>query len=165
LDSLSGKLIATVIDGSTPGIRAIAITPNDTLLVCLPNSVRRYGFGGESISTLIEGESFRACTVANNVAKAAVLDHENVFVFDLNSNTQTHVIPSSSGTALAFSPDGRSLAVGDARGKVSLIDPNTGAIRWSSNPPGRFRWPWTLPTSFALVWVLVAWRLSKGARP
>ncbi|MEM1417723.1 MAG: hypothetical protein AAGH15_22685, partial [Myxococcota bacterium] len=58
-----------------------------------------------------------------------------VALFDLDSRRRRVLLRLGSGaTSLAFSPDGETLAVGDLRGAVHLVDPSTGRVRRELRP-------------------------------
>ncbi len=163
-DISTGTQSTTIIEGSEPRITAMAVAPNDTLLVCSDAWVRRYDFSGNIVSNLTDSRHCRACCISNDGQNAALLDAENVVIYNLASGEPAKFVPFDWATTIAFSPDGQSLAVGDNGGKVTLVDVRTGKRQWSSSPPGRYRWPWTLPACVLAVWSYVAWRLSLKAR-
>jgi len=160
----SGTRSSTVVQGSEPGIRTIAIAPDDTVLVCSDAGVRRYDFSGNLVSTLADSKGCYAVCISKDGQNAALIDDGSVVVYGLESGAIVNSVRFNSATTLAFSPDGYALAVGDGDGRVSLIDVRTGNCQWSSSPPGRYRCPWTLPACFLAVWGYIAWRLSQNAR-
>jgi WD40 repeat protein len=151
---------STVIQGREPWIRAIAVAPDDTLVVCSDECVRRYDIGGKAVATLADKGAY-LCSIAGDGKRLAVAHDGHVTIYNLDANTALDSLPLGGTTALALSSNGNELAVGDYNGRVKLIDRGTGAQRWSSNPPGRHRWPWTLPGVFLVAWIYVAWRLSR----
>jgi WD40 repeat protein len=155
----TGVHIATIIEGEELWINAIAVAPNDTLLVCADDWVRRYDFSGNVVSTFPGSKGFHVACVSSDGRHAALIGNGNVTVFDLASGERTNSMLVGSASALAFSPDGRSLAVGDRDGNVSLFDVRTAEREWTTTPPGRYRWAWTLPAPFLVIWCLIVWRV------
>lgn len=154
---------STVIQGLEPWINAIAVTPDDNLIVCSDDWVRRYDFTGQIVATLSEKGAY-LCSIANGAERLSICADGELRVYDLNSNAVLRSMSFQGATALAMSSTGEGLAVGDYNGRVALIDTATGVQRWNATPLGRYRWPWTLPAGFALVWIYVAWRVLRRQR-
>lgn len=161
----TGARTSTITPGFASPILAIAVAPDDTLLVCSGEGACRYDLSGNCVAKLTNADLCKACSVsANGQYAALVADRKRLEIYDLRSGEKTGSVRFlCSPTSLAFSPDSNSLAVGDACGTVSLFDPRTRTRLWTATPPGRYRWPWTMPAFFLLVWAFVAWRLEKRA--
>lgn len=167
----SGKLLTTVLDTGDrfePGINAIAVAPDDTLVVCSENWVRRYGFVGQRFSAIAEnGASF--CAVTRDGSKIAIASSTEFKVYDLNSNEIVGSLSAGGISALAISSKGEQIAVGDSVGRVYLFDVATGKREWIADPPGRYRWSRILPMILLAVWGYFVWRFSlpkrTGERP
>lgn len=162
----SGTLLTTVLDQAglfRPGINAIAVAPDDTLVVCSEKWVRRYDFVGQHFSTIAEtGASF--CAMTSDGSKMAIASGTEIKVYDLNSNEIVGSLSVGGISALAISSQGEQLAVGDDNGSVHLFDVETGTRKWIANPPGRYRWPWTLPMTLLAGWGFIAWQFSLRKR-
>jgi WD40 repeat protein len=162
-DIATGTRSSTIVEELRVWIKAMAMAPDDTLLVCSDEGVRRYDVSGRVVSTLTDSKNVYICCVSNDGRQAALIEDGNVLIFDLPTAKSTNALLMGSATALAFSPDAQSLAVGDYEGMVSLIDLSTAKRRWMTSPPGRYLWPWTFPASLLGVWGFIAWRLSKNS--
>lgn len=57
-------------------------------------------------------------------------------------------------TSMKFSRDGSTIAMGDSRGQLQLIDVESGRRLWTTKTAGRHRLPWTVPV---ILLVLLAW--------
>lgn len=158
------KQISTVIQGEEPSVEAIAVAPDDTLIVCSHDWIRRYDLAGRLVAT-IASRGARLCCVAPNGTSLAAYGDSGVAIYDLILNKSTRTFSNDGATALSLTSDGRMMAVGDFNGDVSLIETKTGRTRWRVNPPARYRWPWTLPAACLGGWAYVAWRLSRRDRP
>jgi hypothetical protein len=152
--------VSTVIQGLEPWINGIAVAPDDNLIVCSDDWVRRYDFAGQVVATLADKRSY-LCSIASDGSRLAIAHDWEVTIYDLTSNKVLRSLSFQYATALALSSTGDQLAVGDGHGHVALVDTATGARQWHSNPAGRYRLPWTLPAAFLIVWGYLAWRLSK----
>lgn len=151
---------STVFKVTEHSIQAIATAPDDTLVVCTDDWIRRYELTGQVVATLSDSETC-VCSVGGNGNRLAVSTPGEVTIYDLRSDSIAHSLPFRGATAVALSSTGDQLAVGDFRGRVTLIDTETGEHRWNSDPPGRYRFPWTVPAVFLFCWIYVAWRLSR----
>lgn len=159
-DLATSKQLSTVIQGLDPWIHSIAIAPNDSVIVCSRDWVRRYDFAGHVIATLANSGG-QLCSVSSDGNTLAVCGESQLAIYDLNSNRRLRTFLIERATALSLSLKGDYLAVGDFNGQVTLIDTSNGARRWCSSPPGRYRLPWTLPAAVLLGWAFAAWRLSR----
>jgi len=159
-DITTAKKLFTVVQGSDLWIDAIAAAPNDSVIVCSREWVRRYDFAGHVIATLA-GMGKCLCSVSSDGNTLAVCDGNRLSVYDLRSNRLLRSLPFDGATALALSSNGSDLAVGDYDGHVTLIDAASGTSRWTTTPPGRFRTSWILPALFLLGWFYAVWWLSK----
>ena len=157
----SGKKTATAISGRESPSDAIVAAPDDTVVVSNREGVRLYDYSGKVLSALSDSHFRGACCISNDGRKVAIVKDMYVTIHDLASCTNATFLVNGFWTAAAFSPDGRSLALGDRHNNVALIDVHTGELRWRAAPPNRFRWPWTWPAYCLLVWWVVAWRLMK----
>ena len=65
-----------------------------------------------------------------------------------------------------FSPDGKTLAVGDYHGNVMLLDASTGQQLKVTKLRGKTRLPFTVPLSFGALWAIIFFVVkSKRRRP
>ncbi len=160
-DIATGAQSSTVFQGLNPLVHTIAMAPDETLLVCSGEWIRRYDFSGNLVSTLSNLKSGRGCRVSRDGRMAAFIEDGNVVIHYLLSENECKSVPFGFATALEFSPDSQSLAIGDYEGKVTLIDVHTGICRWSSSPTDGRDWPWTWPTCLLVVWGVIAWRKSR----
>lgn len=154
------RLCSTVFAGFEPMVNAVAVVSNDDIIICSDEWVRRYDLTGQLVATLAKRRGY-LCSVSRDGTRLAVATDDQLTIYDLHSNKALRSLPSHGTTALALSSRGDALAVGDYHGCVALIDTATGAQRWHSEPPGRYRWPWTLPAAFLIAWAYAAWRLSR----
>ena len=152
---------STVVQGPEPWINAIAVAPDDTVLVCTDDGAHVYDFHGTLASTLVDQSACYAGRVSPDGRAAALVQDRRVLVVDLATGSVSHKLTLGWAPALAFSPDSQKLAVGLRHGRVSMIHLSTGAKFWTATPPGRYRWPWTLPAFLMLVWAFVAWILHR----
>ena len=160
-DLAASRPVSTVFRGLEPRINAIAVAPDNTLIVCSDRWVRRYEFGGKVVATLCDNGGY-LCSVSARGNRLAVCGEDQLTIYDLSSNSVLRSLWFPHATALALSAAGDQLAAGDYNGGVALISTKTGVQRSCSNPPGRHRWPWTLPAVFLVGWlVCVALRLSR----
>lgn len=163
-DIVTSTRVSTVIRGGEPRINAIAVAPDNTLIACSDDWVRRYDFAGQVVAAIAD-HGAHSCCVSTDGNRLAVCGEGQLTVYDLVSNNVLRSLPFQGVTALAISSSGDELAVGDCKGCVTLIDTATGARQWCSNPPSRHRWPWTFPAAFLGGWVIcVAWQLSRRRR-
>ncbi len=163
-DISTAKRLATLIQGDRLSIQAIAVTPEDDLVVCSEEWVRKYGLNGE-VLTAIEDKGAALCVMPRAGNLLALYGDDQLRIYDLQSNSMLHMFTYRGVTALAMSSSGDQLAVGDLEGRVALINTSTGERQWHSTPPGRCRWPWTWPATLLLLWVCVAgWLLRRRAR-
>jgi WD40 repeat protein len=158
-DMATSVRVSTVVQGFEPWINAIAVAPSDNVIVCSNGWVRRYDFTGQVVATLANKRG-HLCAVATHGSRLAVSGNGELTIYDLNSNKALRSLWFHGATALALSSSGNVLAVGDDHGRVSLFDVATGAKQWQSNPPGRYRLPWTMPATFLVAWIYVAWRFT-----
>ena len=153
---------STVIQG-LERCNVIAVAPNDNLVVCSDDWVRRYDFDGNVVANLADKGAY-LCSISGNGGRLAIFGDRQLNIYDLNSNNLLRKLSLQGVTALALSSSGDELAVGDYNGCVTLIDTLTGARQWSSSPPGRYRWPWALPGAYLVAWIYVVWRFSRRQR-
>ncbi len=152
--------LSVVVKDVKPLVNAIAVTPDDNVIICSDDWVRRYDFTGQIVATLSEQGAYMCC-IARDVERLAICADGELKVYDLNSNGVLRTLAFQGATALAMSSTGEQLAVGDYNGRVALIDIATGVQRWFAAPLDQYRWPWTLPAGFVLVWLYAAWRLFR----
>lgn len=160
-DISTSKRVSVVVQGLEPWINAVVIASDHDLVVCSDVWVRRYDFTGRVATTLAKSGAYLCC-VARDGNTLATYGDGKLSIYDLNSNKVLHSLLFRGATALALSSGGDRLAVGDYAGHVALFDTTTGARRWYCDPPGRHRWPWTVPAAALVAWTFAAWRLSKG---
>ena len=60
-------------------------------------------------------------------------------------------------TSVTFSRDGSTVALGDSRGQLTLMELQNGRVVWTTKPAGRYRLPWTVPT--LLLVLLFCWHV------
>ena len=164
-DIATATQTSTVIQSVELWINAIAVAPDDTLIVCSDSWVRRYDFAGQIVATLEDSNGSYLCSVSSDGSSLAVCGDGNVRIYDLGSNNLLQTISFDGATAMSLSSNGSEVAVGDYNGRVAVIDTATAAHRWYSNPPSRHRWPWTLPAILLVGWGCLAWRLSRRSKP
>jgi WD40 repeat protein len=157
-DIATAKQRSTIIQGREPWIEFIAAAPNDNVVVGADGWVRRYDFDGNVVAAL-DNRGADVCAISSDGNRLAISGGDELTIHDLDSNKVLRSLSVPWVTALALSSSGDQLAVGDYDGRVTLIDTRTGKRRWVSNPPGRYRCPWTLPGAFLVAWICVAWRL------
>jgi WD40 repeat protein len=119
---------STVIEALEPWINAIAVTPNDNLIVCSDDWVRRYDFDGTIVASLADKGAY-LCSVARYGDRFAISADGELKIYDLNSNRILHSLSLQGATALAMSSTGNEVAVGDYNGRVAVIDTETGMRR------------------------------------
>lgn len=151
---------STVFAASEPTTNAVAVLSDDNVIVSSDEWVRRYDLNGQLVATLAENGGY-LCSASRDGTRLAVATDGQLTIYDLRSNKTLRSLPSHGTTALALTSDGDALAVGDYHGCVALIDTATGARRWYAEPPGRYRWPWTIPAAFLVAWAYAVRRLSR----
>ncbi len=152
--------LCAVVQGLEASINAVAVASDQDLVVCSDTWVRRHDFTGRVTATLAESGA-HLCCVACDGSTLAICHDEEVILYDLNSNKVLRSLLFRAATALALSSGGDRLAVGDYAGRVAIFDTASGERRWYCDPPGRYRWPWTLPAAALVAWIFVAWLLSR----
>lgn len=151
---------STVIKGFESWINFIVAAPNNSLVVCSDDWVRRYDFDGNVVATF-DDRGANLCSISADGMRLAISGYGGLAIYDLSSNRLLRSLSFQGVTALALSCSGDELVVGDNNGRVTLIDTRTGARQWTSSPHGRYRWPWTLPGAFLVAWIYVVWRLFR----
>ena len=142
-------------------VESFAILPDDTMIVCANSTTKRYDLSGHILELLSASSSY-SCSLSPDGKLLATESRGEVRLLDLSTNAKTMEIEVGAFiTAITFSPDGQTLAVGDYDGKLTLIDVKTGNTLWTTSPPGRERWPWTYALGFLMLWCLVAVILAR----
>ena len=155
--------LSAIFDGPEPRVNDISVAPDDTVIVCSDDWIRRYTFAGELLTTLGHTGAYLCCVSADGQT-LAVGSEGQLATYDVGHSRLIRTLPFDGATALAVSSDGNHIAVGDYRGNVTLVDVKTGKRQWIAHLPSRYRWPWTWPAAFLVGWVCVAWRLWRRSK-
>ncbi len=131
---LTGTKEATIVDGGAHGFYAMAVAPNDTLVLCTYDGVKRYDFTGRIVATLGQAPR-KLCCLSADRSRLAVYGHPHLEVYNLKSNVLQMTFAKRDVTAIALSSDGSQMAVGDELGQVSLLNLKDGTRKWRSSPP------------------------------
>ena len=138
--------------------------PDNSLVICTDTSVQRYDLSGTLLNT-IEIDECYVCAASTKTGTLAISDGDAVTLYDTTTAKKLSTLPISGATSLAFSPDDESLATGTRHGTVAVHDLTTGNQIWSATPPGRHRWPWTIPAAILCVWCWIAYRIAIRTNP
>lgn len=141
-------------------VRSIAVMPDDSVVICSDSSTNRYDLTGSPLNTISETGGY-VCAASRTSNILAISDGETVRLCDVTNGAITRTLSTSGVMSLAVSSDDKYLATGDYDGNVVLYDLLTGTQKWVSTPPGRHRWPWTIPAMILGVWCWIAFRLSN----
>lgn len=153
-----------VIQGDGVIFQSLAVAPDDSLIVCSNRWVKRFNTEGEVIAELL-GAAAWDCVVNPAGNQVALLSEETIHLVDLATNEQTGSLPYLGATAVAFSGDGQSLAIGDSEGRVSVIDAVTLDSRWQARAPAVF--PKSKKTAaglFVLALMIQSWLFGNRRR-
>jgi len=141
-------------------INAIATGPSNTLVVCASNWVRLYDLDGNIVSPLLPN-GCSLCSSTSGGKELIFANYDFVYCVSLNDPTAHNKIPIDSISALAISPDGTKVAVGDYNGLVSLYDFETGVQKWKVQPPGSHGLTWPIPFACLLLWCMIAFWMFR----
>lgn len=152
--------VATIVDKYEGSINSIVMAGETVVLGC-DGCLLRYDTAGNLVKRLSDKGS-GVCAISDDGRWLAVSGYQKVSVFDLSTNQLLREISLGEyAPSLALNSDGSKVAIGDRSGGVSMFDTKSGNRLWYVYPPGRYRWPWTVPLMFLAGWILIAWRLSK----
>jgi hypothetical protein len=164
-DIPSAKRVGRAIQTDQADINSICAAPDDTIIVCSENWVRRYTFDGQIVATLGDSGAYQCC-ISGDGTTLAVGGLGRIKIYEVKSNALRKTIPFGIATALALSRDGRRCAAGGSDGviidRVILADTASGNRLWYANPPGRYQPPWTLPATFLVGWLYFAVRSLRA---
>ncbi len=139
-------------------VRSIAVMPDDSVVICSDSWTKRFDLSGALLNT-IDGKGGYVSAASRTSNTLAISDGETVRLCDVTDGTTTRTLSASGVMSFAVSSDDKFLATGDNDGNVELYDLSTGTRKWVSSPPGRHRWPWTIPATILGVWCWIAYRL------
>jgi len=160
-DIATSKMISTVAVDREARTNGIVAIDGDHVIVCSDYAVRRFDFAGRMAADLANKRGGR-CAVSRRGGVLAVTHDDEVSIYDLETNDLTRTLSIKYASALALSSKGDSLAIGDGSGSVTLLDLTNGKQVWKTSPPGRYRWPSTLPAVSLFVWVCLAWLMARN---
>ena len=161
-DTATGTQNAAVPVDADSSVHAIAVMPDDSLVICSDSSVKRYDLTGTLLNTISTNVG-DVCAASGKTDTLAVSDGDTVTLYNTSNAATKRTLPISGVMSLAFSPNDKHLATGSYRGNVALYDLTTGNRLWSATPPGRHRWPWTIPVAVLCVWCWIAYWLADRA--
>lgn len=160
-DLATATQTATLPINSESLVRSIAVMPDDSVVICSDSSTKRYDLAGSLLNTINESGGY-VCVASRISNILAISDGETVRLCDVTDGTTIRTLSASGVMSLAVSSDDKYLATGDYDGNVVLHDLLTGTRKWTSTPPGRHRWPWTIPATILGVWCWIAYRLANN---
>ncbi|MEM6691329.1 MAG: WD40 repeat domain-containing protein [Planctomycetota bacterium] len=158
-DLVTATKMATLPIDSESLVRSIAVMPDDSVVICSDSSTKRYDLTGSLLNIIKSGSYVCAASRISNVL--AISDGETVRLCDVTDGTTMRTLSASGVISLAISSDDKWLATGDYDGNVVLYDLLTGTRKWTTTPPGRHRWPWTIPATILVIWCWTAYRLAN----
>ena len=161
-DTAAGTQTATIPVDAESWVEAITMMPDDSLVICSDSSVKRYDLTGTLLNTISTNGGY-ICAASSGTDTLAVSDGDTVTLFNTSNADPQRSLPISGAMSLAFSPNDKLLATGSYRGNVALYDLTTGNRIWSATPPGRHRWPWTIPATVLCVWCWIAYWIANRA--
>ena len=141
-----------------------SLAPGDTMIACDRNIAKRFDFSGQELTTYDNTDHVSRCLVSNDGTFVVFMNFNKVVVCDLQTGKRRHSFHRGYSSAMAISPDGKSLAIGSQGNIITLIDLASGQVLWETSPPGRYRWPWTLPLGCLIVWTIIARFLARRTR-
>lgn len=141
-------------------VRSIVVMPDDSVVICADSSTKRYDLSGSLLNTINETGGY-VCAASRTSNILAISDGETVRLCDVTDGKTKRTLSTSGVMSVAVSSDDKYLATGDYDGNVVLYDLLTGTRKWASTPPGRHRWPWTIPATILSIWCWIAYRLSN----
>ncbi|KLU05952.1 G-protein beta WD-40 repeat protein [Rhodopirellula islandica] len=159
-DLATGTQTAMLPIDSESLVRSIAVMPDDSVVICFDSSTKRYDLTGSLLNTINETGGY-VCAASRISNMLAISDGETVRLCDVTDGTITRTLSTSGVMSVAVSSDDKYLATGDYDGNVVLFDLLAGNRQWASTPPGRHRWPWTIPATILGIWCWIAYRLSN----
>jgi WD40 repeat protein len=167
-DISTGAQLSSVVFPSELTHRTFAIGPDDTIIADTPHGICRFDLDGNEIARLRLVNDCSTCRISHDGRQLAWIQNGWAVAANPNTGSDFSLFTDGDASCMAFSPDGRTIAVGDNEGRVSLFDTQTGQLQWTASPPGRYRWPWAVPVLCLLLWIYAARRIGKRrttARP
>ena len=158
-DTATGTQTATIPVDAESWVEAITMMPDDSLVICSDSSVKRYDLTGTLLNTISTSGGY-VCAASSGTDTLAISDGDTVTLYNTTTAETLRKLPISGAVSLAFSPNDEQLATGSYRGKVAMYNLATGNQIWSATPPGRHRWPWTIPSAILCVWCWVSYQLA-----
>jgi len=141
-------------------VRAIALLPDDSLVLCSNSWIKRYDLSGKLLTTIDDHGGY-VCVASQTRGTVVISNGDTVTVCDATNGTIKQTLPLSGAISLALSPNDELLAIGDYNGRVALYNLPNGDRQWLANAPGRHRWPWPIPAAALCAWCWIAWRLAS----
>ena len=160
-DVATATQTATIPIDSESLVRSIAVMPDDSVVICSDSSTKRYDLSGSLLNTINETGGC-VCAASRTSNTLAISDGETVRLCDATDGTTKRILSTSGVMSFAVSSDDKYLVTGDYDGNVELYDLLTGTRKWGSTPPGRHRWPWTIPATILGIWCWITYRLSDN---
>jgi WD40 repeat protein len=160
-DARTGAHLHQVIaENVEPPELAIAFRDADTILVGSGAGLAEYTLAGQSRVLPPYADACAGIAVSRDGGRVAAARYDDVDIYGEKRDAIVRIPTPQTATAIALSPDGTWLAIGDSTGRVALYDAVSGRQSWTVSAPGRYRPPWTAPAAALVVWMLICGGLA-----
>ena len=119
-DTAAGTRTSQILVDSEPWIEAIAVMPDDSVVICTDASVNRYDLSGKLLNTIAVTGGY-VCAAPNNTDTLAVSDGHTVMLYSITNGETLRTLPLSGAMSLAFSPNDNHLLAGTYDGNVACL--------------------------------------------
>ena len=140
-------------------VTCLVVTPNDSVVVGTDEGVHQYDLQGNTIKEL-SNEGCQLSAMSPDGKTIALAGVRHISFINCESEKQVTYWRLHGTSAIAFSPQGDSLAVGTSSGMLRLFDYPSGELRWKCNPPIRDRYPRTGPVLALALWCFISWHIG-----
>jgi len=126
-DASSGTAIAT-LTGPDQSLQAVGYSPDGNWILAGSSVGEVWIWNARTYGDQVIRRSWGLMAVSPHGAHIAVSDGADVNILDAISGRQVLRAPLAGGSALAFSPAGDRLAIGDLKGSVRVLDDRSGSV-------------------------------------
>ena len=152
--TLNGETSHVTLSPKPPYSNCLAALSDSSVLVAVDGEIQRFSGQGESFEALEVPQAYSRVAASHDGTLYAYGNDAQLTIRETVGD-RVRIIPHEGISAIAFSPDASTLAVGDHRDYMTLYDISSREQIWSVRAPGYYRLPWTYPLVALLIWFVL----------